>query len=370
MLYAFFLTFTTQILPLFYGIVAIGILITFHELGHFLFCKLFSVKTPSFSIGFGPALFSKKLGETEFILAAIPLGGYVEIAGMAEPGQGEQLHKNEAGLQSFSQKPYYQQFLIIMGGIIFNFLFAYIAFFYLYFSGIPTNSLLQNKHSQAIVALVVKETPAEGSSLAEGDRIIQAKNVPIGNVGDFIDVLSNNTDAQISLTVEKKDTKEIQEVVIDFKEDSSLLARTKIGIHFQNDPIEPQPFVTSLYKGLETTILFTKSIIMDFIGFIKAREFKHLAGPITIIRVAGQTAATSLKVLLIFISLISINLAILNLIPLPVLDGGQLLFYTIEAIIGRPIPLKIREIISVITWILLLLLIIFISYRDIMRFFS
>ena len=110
------------------GILGISFLIAFHELGHFLFCKLFNIHTPSFSIGFGPRLISKKIGSTEFKISVIPLGGYVEIAGSAEPGQGKQKDANRMDEQSFAIKPFWQKFLVMIGGILFNMAFAYFTF--------------------------------------------------------------------------------------------------------------------------------------------------------------------------------------------------------------------------------------------------
>ena len=112
------------------GIMGIGFLIGFHEFGHFIFCKIFHIRTPSFSIGMGPRIFKKKIGETEFALSLLPLGGYVEIAGAAEVGQGEQKEAYSTDQNSFASKPYYQKMLVMAGGIVFNLMFAYAALFF------------------------------------------------------------------------------------------------------------------------------------------------------------------------------------------------------------------------------------------------
>ena len=123
------------------GGLGFGFLVGFHELGHFLFCKLFGVKTPSFSIGFGPQLLKKKIGDTVFTLSAIPFGGYVEIAGSEEPGQGEQKESKSLAPDSFAVKPYYQKMLIIAGGILFNLIFAYAAVILVMAIGAPETPL-------------------------------------------------------------------------------------------------------------------------------------------------------------------------------------------------------------------------------------
>lgn len=351
------------------GLLGLSLVIVFHELGHFLFCKIFSVKTPSFSIGFGPRLLSKKIGDTEFALSAIPFGGYVEIAGNTEVGQGEQLHRRETGSTSFSQKPFYQQFLILMGGIIFNFIFSYIGFAYLNYVGIPENSILPNKASRPVIAVVLQDTPAERALLKAGDLVLAVNDIPIAKVADFMDILNKNSEFSVVLTVQNT-LEKIKKVVIDFGNESTILDRKKIGVNFQNDPVEPKPFFEALKQGVIDTYLWTKAILYDILFSIKKKSFKHVAGPVAIIGLAGQTAMTGYKMLLILLSLLSINLALLNLIPLPILDGGQLLFYSIEALIGRPLPNRVREIIHIITWILFLILLLFLTFRDIMKFFQ
>lgn len=359
----------TSILQFALGLLGISILIAFHELGHFLFCKLFSVKTPSFSIGFGPRILTKKIGDTEFALSAIPFGGYVEIAGMTEVGQGEQLHREEKGSSSFAQKPYYQQFLILMGGIIFNFLFTYIAFSYLNYTGIPANSLLPNKASRPVVAVVIKETPAARSGLKETDTILSVNGNSVQTTFDFMQILNNNVAPSVILSVKEKETDSIKEIVIYFGQDSTLNDRKRIGIHFQNDAVDAKPFIAALKQGAFDTYFWTWAIISDFLFFFKRGDFRHISGPVAMIGLAGQTAMSGCKMLLILLALISANLALLNLVPFPILDGGQLLFYTIEAIIGRPLPNRVREIIHILTWILFLLLFALLTFRDIMKFF-
>jgi regulator of sigma E protease len=162
-LHALALFFSVKLLPLLYAVIGFGALIAIHECGHFLFCKLFGIHTPTFSIGFGPELYRKQIGKTNFRLAAIPLGGYVEIAGLAEVGQGEQEHAHITGEESFDSKPWWQKFFVLSGGILCNLLFAYIVFSILFMVGSP-------RQQQAVmVAGIVKESAAELSGLKPGD---------------------------------------------------------------------------------------------------------------------------------------------------------------------------------------------------------
>src|SRR5438477_1807104 len=157
------------------GCFGMGFLIGFHELGHFLFAKMFKIRTPSFSIGFGPKLVSKKIGDTEFSLSAIPLGGYVEIAGAAEIGQGEQKEALAVDEGSFATKPYYQKLCVMIGGILFNLAFAYFTFILLFMTGIPKTPLIQ----RPIIAAIQQGSAAEKSDLHVGDKILIVQNEAI-----------------------------------------------------------------------------------------------------------------------------------------------------------------------------------------------
>ena len=124
------------------GLIGINFVVGIHEFGHFLFCKFFKIRTPTFSFGFGPYLASKKIGDTTFALSSIPLGGYVEIAGSAEMGQGDQKEAHARDTGSFAIKPYWQKLLVMIGGIVFNLIFAYAALIFLFMIGLPKTEFL------------------------------------------------------------------------------------------------------------------------------------------------------------------------------------------------------------------------------------
>src|SRR3990170_5451868 len=155
----------------FAGIFGIGFLIGLHEFGHFLFCKIFYVKTPSFSIGLGPRLIEKKIGDTVFTLSAIPFGGYVEIAGTSEVGQGEQKEAKSRDQYSFAVKPYWQKMLILAGGIIFNTIFAYATFIILCSLGVPKTPLFYPLNAKEVIQQVIPGSPAASHDFQPGDKI-------------------------------------------------------------------------------------------------------------------------------------------------------------------------------------------------------
>ena len=159
------------------AILGVSSLIVLHEFGHFLFAKLFNVRVPSFSIGFGPRLLTKQFGETTFALSAIPLGGYVEVAGNPEVGQGEQLDAHATGDRSFTSKPYWQKLLIMAAGIVFNILFAYAALTFLFSQGAPCiGSWCETK--PALIGGVNPKSPAEKAGLKSNDKIVACLILP------------------------------------------------------------------------------------------------------------------------------------------------------------------------------------------------
>jgi regulator of sigma E protease len=198
------IVFFTKLLPLFYALVGFGLLITIHEVGHFLFCKLFKIHTPTFSIGMGTTLYQRQLGKTNFRLALIPIGGYVEIAGMAEVGQGEQAHAEASGPGSFRSKPYWQRFLVLIGGILFNLIFAYGVFSSLYVVGMPIRKE---------VKLVVSKARVENTTVE--DRL---------QVGDVL-VGVNDTMLSASPKVMFKQIQESAKSFIEKKSRKASLAR-------------------------------------------------------------------------------------------------------------------------------------------------
>ena len=188
-LISFLVTYAQSALLIVIGLLGIGFIIGFHELGHFTFCKIFGISTPSFSIGMGPRIFKKKIGQTEFSLSAFPVGGYVEIAGNAEMGQGEQKEAYRNDKYSFANKPYYQKMLVMAGGILFNLIFAYFALTMLYFWGMPKSPILYHYSASTTVDTVLPDTPAAKSSLAPSDTIISINNTPVHNAQDVLELI-------------------------------------------------------------------------------------------------------------------------------------------------------------------------------------
>ncbi|MFA5075409.1 MAG: M50 family metallopeptidase [Candidatus Babeliales bacterium] len=365
----FSIFFSTKLVPLIFTIVGFGLLITMHELGHFIFCKIFGIYTPTFSLGMGPKIIEKKIGTTNFRLSAIPLGGYVEIAGLAEVGgQGEQEHAQMTGSNSFESKPYWQKAIVLLGGVLFNLLFAYMFFSIIYFYGVP------KQKAELIINSRIEKTLQEKFNITPEDKIISIDNQNLSSEPkELIPVIQKyflkkftNTDI-ILLKILRNN----EDIILNLNFKSEKEQDEFLGsLELKTTPIEGQYEKYSLFgaikKGIQVTNGWIFNIIYGIKYLITEKTLKGVGGPVMILSKTFQTAQKGFLPLLIFLCIISINLAILNILPIGALDGGQFLFVTIEAIIRRPIPEIIKFSINIISWVLILGLILYLSYKDLM----
>lgn len=333
------------------GIIGIGFCIGFHELGHYLFCKLFDVRTPSFSIGFGPSLWKKKIGETQFSLSAIPLGGYVEIAGAAEVGQGDQKDAHARDKRSFAVKPYWQKLLVMLGGIIFNLMFAYFALILLHIIGLPK--------SIPVIKSISENSVAQKLELQSNDRIttVNGQDIDLDLSKLYNALLTGN---ETSLTISRNE--QILPIIVPAGTTPETLGASFVSI--KNDGLS---FGESIKKGITLTNKYIIGTVMSIKHMFVKRDVTGLQGPLSIIQIISKGIKESFGLYLLVLALISISLAVFNLLPLPILDGGQILFYTIEAVIRRPLPTKVKEYIHIGSWILILGLIVWLSAQDVWR---
>jgi regulator of sigma E protease len=343
------------------GIVGVGFLIAFHELGHFFFCKLFDVKTPAFSIGFGPQLLKKQIGETEFSIAAIPLGGYVQM----ESGSSETGISTDP--RSFNAKPYWQKLLVMCGGIGFNLIFAYLVLTILAFTGVPKTLLLYPKNATATVDIILPNSAAELAGLQKGDIIRTINNEQIdGDVTKLLDTIKPLANQKVRIGIERQNSP--QEVLATLGEkEIGTESVGSLGVIFELQATPGLSIVDAIKQGIALTNKIIANTIDGFASIVRQKDMSQVGGPLMIISMTTSVAAQGLKILLLFLAVISVNLAILNIIPLPIFDGGQILFYTIEAIIRRPLPERVREYIHIGSWLCLMVLVIYLTGKDIAR---
>lgn len=357
------------LLKAFMALLGLSVLVAVHEFGHFIFAKLFGVYVPSFSIGFGPKILSKKIGETEFCLSAIPLGGYVEIAGNAEIGQGDQQysHLSANDHRSFAGKPYWQKMLIMFGGILFNFILAFSILSGLYFSGAPCIGQLCSSDAP-IIKKVEQDSNAFKAGMQAGDRILSIDENPINTIQNFKAQTNNLIDKEVAAKILRNNEEKNINILIGFQEVSGKKL-PKIGIEWQS---QPRSFSQSIYDGLYTTWSITKDIFEALKNLVtgKMKDRSQIGGPLLLLYQIAESLSQGYKVFLFLLAAISINLAVFNILPLPIFDGGQALFYTIEAITGRPLSESTREKIGQYTWLFVIGLIILLTFSDITKIFK
>ncbi len=347
------------------GVLAIVIFV--HELGHFLVAKWCDVEVLTFSMGFGPTIWQRKYGETEYRLALLPLGGYVRMAGEEDWRAAEESADPSRG---FAAKPISSRAAIVAAGPAVNLVFAFILFamtYTIYGDKIPTE--------QARIGDVVTGLPAASAGLAAGDRVAGVSGKEIVTWDEFallvresegealaLDIVSaDGSSRQVTLQPELSEQKDMfGEVVGKFY---------MIGVHRDVDSI-PVGFVDAVKLGGVATYRWSAMIFETLARLVTGGvDPNELGGPIMIAREAGRLAATGLEPLLRFMAVISVNLGIINILPIPILDGGHLLFFGYEAIRGKPISVRVREYALQAGALLLVALMVFVVYNDISRIF-
>jgi regulator of sigma E protease len=346
-------------------IVVLGILIFFHEFGHFLIARLFGVGVEKFSLGFGPRLLGRKIGMTDYRLSLIPLGGYVKMVG-EEPDSD--LDPADIPL-SFTHKHVFKRILIVAAGPVFNFLLALIIF-------AATFATAGVFIRQSSVGEVTQDSPAERSGLIKGDRITIINRTAVSNWDEMAEQINMSQGRALNLTVLRDDRPLEMEIVPELRTTTNILGekieRYVIGITWSGETESrklsffgaiKQSFVQA-YQVVELMVVILSKVITGDIST------DTIGGPIMIAQMAGDQAEAGVGNLIWFIAIISINLAIINLLPIPVLDGGHLLFFLIEAVKGSPVSIKVREVAQQIGLLILILLMILVVYNDVTRLFS
>jgi regulator of sigma E protease len=342
-------------------IIVLGVLIFAHELGHFLAAKWARVGVLTFSLGFGPKLFGKKVGETQYQVSLIPLGGYVTMVG-EEPGEKI---PPELIAKSFSAQPVSRRLAIVFAGPFFNFLFAVVAFAVAFTVGLPT--LLPE------VGEVKPDFPAFQAGLQKGDRILEVNGAPVKRWEDLAKAIHESTDQPLNLKVEREKQALQLSVTPQVSTQKNLFGDdVRVGLigisPSGNTFIERTDPFTAVYRAVLQSWRVTELTVISIYKIIEGKiSAKTIGGPILIAQLAGQQAKAGVLSLVIFMAVISINLVILNILPIPVLDGWHLLMFLIEGVIGRPVSLKLRERAQQIGIFFIILLMLLVFYNDISR---
>lgn len=431
------------------GIIMLGILVFVHELGHFCVAKLAGVKVLRFSLGFGPRLVSRQWGETEYMICAVPLGGYVQMLGEGGGEEGETAELSpEERKRSFAEQPVSRRTAIVAAGPLMNLLFPFLVLPLAYMTGIDlpayldrppcigyvaaeseassagfraddcivavngdqvstwseTNknliahagsslafrvtrglesvtltmtpedggleglrSLGLHPHQDAVVGGVAPGMPAQAAGIEPGDRVVAIGGNPIDSWYDLRPAIQSLEGLPTTFTIERENrllTLTIQPVREDGTEYLVGVAPQQETVHKRFGPLAAiRAGAERTVELVEITLLFIQKL---FAGHVST---KNIGGPITVVQIAGQAAQTDLSSVFTILAFLSIQLGILNLFPIPILDGGHLFFNLFELVFRRPLSLRVREIAQQIGLVLIVLLMLLAFYNDIVRVF-
>ncbi|EER22824.1 MULTISPECIES: RIP metalloprotease RseP [spotted fever group] len=350
-------------------IITISILVFIHEFGHYCIARYFNVKVEEFSIGFGKELIgiTDKKG-VRWKICLIPLGGYVKIYGYDRSLMDKTEEINEK--VAFYAKSCLERFLIVAAGPLINYLLAVIIFagFYCYFG---------KTEIPPIIGDVVASSPAERADLREGDKIVKVNDKSVKDFGDVQKEILINGFSPSTLTIERKNEEFIvnimpQEIIISPPEEKKVKKTLRIGIIAKNEPIHTKiGILGGFWEAINTTIdmsaLTLKAISQMIVG---KRSFDEIGGPVAIAKESGKSIAGGGQMYLLFIAMLSVNLGLLNLLPIPVLDGGHLVIILYEAITDKLPNPKTKNILLQLGAIIIIFLIIISVSNDIQNLFS
>lgn len=330
------------------SVLIFGLLIFFHELGHFLVAKRVGIGVMEFAIGFGPRIAGFQSGETAYSLRAFPLGGFVRLVG-EDPDEVQES-------DSFQKQAVWKRFSVIAAGPVMNFILAILLFSLIYFAflGVPV-------YDSSAIGVVEPGGRAAQAGLLPGDRIVSIQGETVRNWNEVVDLIHVHPE---------------QEIVIDFERENERRSVTVkpardpqsgvglIGIRSETRLYAPVP---ALRLGLTHTFWFIRYIGVSIGQMLTGRVAPDVVGPVGIIQLVGEVARTGVVNLLSLAAIISLNLGFLNLLPIPALDGSRLMFLLVEGVRGRPVDPQKESFVHFVGFTVLILLMILIAYRDIAR---
>jgi regulator of sigma E protease len=344
--------------------ILLGILIFVHEFGHFLVAKLCGVRILKFSLGFGPRILGKKIGDTEYRISALPLGGYVKPLGESP----DEPVAEEDKPFSLTHQSIPQRLAIIAAGSVFNIAFACLLFTIIFMVGTP---MLTPRVGQ-----VLDNSPAQRAGLQQGDRIVAVNGQSVELWEELSRIIEKSGGTSLTLAVERAGKMLTVELVPELSAAKDMLGQErksyKIGIvaATAKEAVKVKRYdpVSAVFKGVYQTWHISHLTLLSFIKIIqRAIPAETLGGPIRIAEVAGEFAEAGMVSFFSLMAIISVNLGVLNLLPIPILDGGHILFLLVEALKGSPLSMKKMEIAQQIGLAIIVLVMMFVFYNDIAR---
>jgi len=352
-------------------IIVLVVLIIAHEFGHFVVAKLSGMRVDEFGLGYPPKLWGKKFGETEYTLNALPFGGFVKIYGEDADAKDSK--------RSFTSRPRILQALVLLAGVAMNVLVAFVLLIIVLGSGAPRalapDQIAGAQDVELTVTYVVPGTPADEAGLKAGDVLIEGiykDELFVGSsVHDFVDFVGGATNESVELTVERKG----EEVGISVTPEEGIVeGHGAIGVGLAVVGIIDLSFTETVSESFVITGVLLKTITIGIGTFLYqaltlSADFSQIAGPVGIAGIVADAGENGIIPLLSLTALISLNLAVINLLPVPALDGGRLVFVAIESIIRRPIPPVVAQTANTVGFFLLILLMVLVTISDIGKLF-
>ncbi|MGC9031208.1 MAG: M50 family metallopeptidase [Minisyncoccia bacterium] len=341
-------------------------LVILHEFGHFYIAKKFGVEVEEFGIGYPPRLFAKKIGDVVYSLNLFPFGAFVKVKG--------EIGGIEDDL-SFSNKPIWQRFLIILGGVLSFWLISFCLFSFVSILGEPVaigdNDFVKN--AKVVVVKVVNNSIAEKYGIKNGDIILQVKStkgdIKIEKTSDLQNFIKNNQGEKIELKIKRNN--QILTKILDLPNQKE---KAVLGVMITRIAFVKKPFYLAPFEGAKNTVKFTGFVVRSIFNILKEIIFSHkipknvaLVGPIGVSIIFYDSLNLGFSYFLWIFALISIHFAVFNLLPIPALDGGKLLFLLIESIRKKPINNKLEQNITLFFFFILLILMIFVTANDILK---
>ena len=328
-----------------------GILVTVHEFGHFITAKLTGMKVEEFSIGFGPKIYQHQEGETLYSLRMLPLGGYNKIAGM-DPEDPEDLERG------FNSKPVASRMLVILAGSLMNFILPVLIFF-----GIFLAYGMEVPQNTPVLGQIVEGYPAAQSGLKEGDKVLSINGQPVSQWTDIRTRLADAGTKPVPFEIQRDKEKLTVTVTPVLNPETG---KPFIGVVSSLKKVQLTP-----WQAAVSSVTATKNIIKNMYAslyhMVTGKTKAELSGPVGVAKMAGQVAHKGFDMLLQFTAMLSLNLAIINLLPLPALDGGHFLILLIEAVTGHKLGKTAMQNIQKVGVAMILAITIFATFKDLTR---
>ena len=364
----------------------LGVIVFFHELGHFVMAKLYNVKVEEFALGFPPKIFGVKKGETEYRLNWVPLGGYCKIVG--EDGEEKE------NPRSFGSRSIFQRFQIISAGVLMNFFLAFVIFSFIFMVGFPqditgkdlsiiktgenssqTSVIINEENAKSVrdvkiqISEIIKDSPADKAEMKVGDTVVQIDNKKINSIEDLQNYTQENLGKPMILSITRGKESFTKEIIPreNYPEDEGAM-----GVSLAQTAVVSYSFLEAIKQGYEYTVHLTIFIIMAFASIIwglitTGKTVAEVSGPVGIAAMTQQAASMGFLTVLNFTALISVNLAIINALPLPALDGGRMVFLLIEKIKGSPLNQQWETKANNFGFMLLMGLMVVVTFKDIAK---